>query len=500
MKQKECISSLDINLFIYREGLFDFKLSEIYDAFSFLSYIFEKATSSYIRMSRNKLSEFINKNNLKFRNRTHLVFKYIEVSEDYYFDLTNPNNNYSKGYKVKFKCICDILPYVGSSRLIKNKKVKVKFYPYKGFLYKTKKEIKERFKLTRKQLDKVGKIEYYSLFENPLSDKGYEDFGIFHTKVPKFEYSHKVNCNYDLLKDVADWVYNTYMENGEVIEEEYESLYLPFMQIYKNKEIFKERSNYIRGDFGRLFSKVFAFEGIIAQHYSKRFRSLIFDGQYEYDMNTAVASILLQHVSKLDLNDNYIFIEAYIEDKNFFRNKIIELGFSEKVAKQYFTSLFFGADVLKPKPFSKILKSFTREELDKIIEDDSVQSLVSEVIELFNSIKNHYKKHYRVDNKYVITNEIGKTKEFTPNEFNTKGIPFIYQGIEAKLLDSVIECFSHNCLMFDAFISEEVINPYELEEIGYEETGYKVSWSVEKIEYDKDFFFMVESLRNKNSI
>ena len=55
-------------------------------------------------------------------------------------------------------------------------------------------------------------------------------------------------------------------------------------------------------------------------------------------------------------------------------------------------------------------------------------------------------------------------------------IPFIYQGIEAKILDMIREKMSVNLLLFDAFISEESVDVNFLRVVCYDNTGYYVNW------------------------
>ena len=55
-------------------------------------------------------------------------------------------------------------------------------------------------------------------------------------------------------------------------------------------------------------------------------------------------------------------------------------------------------------------------------------------------------------------------------------IPFIYQGIEAKILDVIRERMSVNLLLFDAFISEESVDGNFLRVLCYDNTGYYVNW------------------------
>ena len=55
-------------------------------------------------------------------------------------------------------------------------------------------------------------------------------------------------------------------------------------------------------------------------------------------------------------------------------------------------------------------------------------------------------------------------------------IPFIYQGIEAKILDVIRERMSVNLLLFDAFISEESVDVNFLRVMCYDNTGYRVNW------------------------
>jgi hypothetical protein len=61
--------------------------------------------------------------------------------------------------------------------------------------------------------------------------------------------------------------------------------------------------------------------------------------------------------------------------------------------------------------------------------------------------------------------------------YESKIIPFIYQGIEAFILDKIKTKYDSCLLLFDSFLSKESYDVNEISEYIFQETGYKTIWS-----------------------
>ncbi len=435
----------------------------------------KKGNIGFIQIPYLEVSKFFNRGSSGVKNRSLTIFKLIEINEQYHFNVENPKDNYTKGYKIKDEIFFNILKYNMSKNycIVSKDKYKVKRYIHNEVSYNSKKEIQELYKMSRKELDQVELKEYYSLISEPIRETKIPDNLPFNIN---FSYMHTVVYDKETITEYFEDM-KAKLFRGELTEEEngltrWLGLNLTILEM--NPYI-----GYQRGNFGRLFNQSQHLKYAVLQNSPKSIRKIMFKGQFEYDINTSVASILLQHQDKIGLSGYYPYIKSYIEDKQFYRDKLLDMGFDEKSAKQYFTSLFFGVDVENLGMKSKLRSSFSQDELDEILRDDSNHGLVVECLELYNNIKNHYKEDGLTEIGYKIKNEQGCTLSFPKKDwkkFETKVVPHIYQGIESVIIDAVLQICDVNLILFDAFITLDSIDLDFLSNHCYDNTGYYVKF------------------------
>ena len=470
----ESFTLIDVDKFIYKYSLEGLAKKELYSTISFLTRLLFQALkgNGYLRIPIAEINSYFSLSSKGYKEKTLAIYQFIDVDENYHFNLLYPQDNISKGYRLKYEFFMEILDQLILPEYLKvtKEKILVKRYLHQNNLYKTKKEIKEKFNMKRKELDSLQMVEYYSLFTEPINRKK-KDIELKTNE--RFDAMHYVIWNEEYMNEQYLKLRAEYNGNGDL---EMETT-ITWLGITKKVLERNPQLGYTRSKFGRLFNRTQGFGYASLQNASKAMRKIIFQGQYEYDIATSVASILTQHLTKINIDKYYPYIESYISDKDFYRNKIIELGFEEKQAKQYLTSLFFGIDVENLHSQSKLYKAFSKEELDTILLDESIKELVAECLDLNETLQEYYKRQCKFDGEWIIRNELGNTLRFTEwKKFKSKVISFIYQGIEAKILDVIRERMSVNLLLFDAFISEESVDVNFLRVLCYDNTGYYVNW------------------------
>lgn len=471
----ESSTIIDVDRFIYKYSLAGLPKKEMYSTISFITRLLFQYLKggNYVHIPIREIDTYFSLSSKGYKDKTLAVYNFIDVNENYHFNLLYPQDNISKGYKLKYDFFMEILDnlLLHEPLQVHKEKILIKRYLHNNDLYKTKKEIKDKFNMKRKELDSLQEVNYYSLFTEPLHKKYIDNTTLQPNE--RFDVTHYVTWSKEFVTEYYTNLRNSYEPNGDI---EKETL-ITWLGLTKKVLEHNPMLGYTRGKFGRLFNKTSGLAFASLQNASKDVRKIIFNGQYEYDISTSVASILTQHLEKLNINKYYPYIEAYISDKDFYRNKIMSLGFDLKQAKQYLTSLFFGIDMENLHSQSKLYKAFSKEELATILSEESIQELVAECLDLNDTLQAYYKKQCKFDKEWFIKNALGASLRFTDwNKFKGKVIPFIYQGIEAKILDTIRECVSVNLLLFDAFISEEDIDLEFLKNIGYSNTGYYVNW------------------------
>lgn len=446
-------------------------------------YLYKQGKDIYKSIPSDIIYSIINRKSDTFSDRTHIFFKMVDVDDFYKFNQYDNLDNKCKSYKLNERFRLEIMSRYISDKVFsyENRECKVNGFIFDEKIYNTKKDILSINKISRRNMEKIKidkeqylglmtreyrfnesiKNDYTNLPHNPLDMRFYA-----YNHEPTIEYRVLLNGFEDVIKKVKD--------NEVLSDKEKDTLHLAgTCKILQN---FKKLV-YNRDGFGRLYNISLSTIFVNLQQLPKKMRSHIFQGQYEYDMSTAVATLLTQYSYNIGDNRCYTYIDAYIRDKNFFRNKIVDLGFSIEEAKTYFTSLFFGANVIDTHFKSRLLDTFTKEQLEELYEIDSISSLVTECYELFEYIKNYHKPTQAIKN-FEMINSVGMKYKFrNERDYDSKIVPFIYQGIEASIIDVIKEKYKVSLLIFDGFISPTKLDLNELQNYVLEKTGYEITFS-----------------------
>ena len=246
----------------------------------------------------------------------------------------------------------------------------------------------------------------------------------------------------------------------------------------------------------RLYSSKRLNFGVNFQSIKSNLRKIIFQGQYDYDINAGAPTLLYQFIKQKYTSENIElqYLESYIKNRKILRKRCAEILAEknkskdtkefEKQTKETFTALLYGSNVLSPK--SKLSMNYSNR---KYLYDnfDEFRDLVEDVKLLF--------KYYK---EYIEKLKIESTKEdfieiekgiFIETKKNDNGkivnkkensiISEIYFYLESKILKLVYENYKEDIslLIHDGFICRKYLELEELQNLVKEKLGYEVKYS-----------------------
>ena len=246
----------------------------------------------------------------------------------------------------------------------------------------------------------------------------------------------------------------------------------------------------------RLYSSKRLNFGVNFQSIKSNLRKIIFQGQYDYDINAGAPTLLYQFIKQKYTSENIElqYLESYIKNRKILRKRCAEILAEknkskdtkefEKQTKETFTALLYGSNVLSPK--SKLSMNYSNR---KYLYDnfDEFRDLVEDVKLLF--------KYYK---EYIEKLKIESTKEdfieiekgiFIETKKNDNGkivnkkensiISEIYFYLESKILKLVYENYKEDIslLIHDGFVCRKYLELEELQNLVKEKLGYEVKYS-----------------------
>ena len=398
----------NINLPLIRGLLIDNKcpLSEVDSVLVFLSDLLSGKFHQH-RLDDNAFSismgDFLSyMTKYKYQKRKHFIFSIIYPSTNFLFNQTDSATNYTIGWVLE-----------------------------EDFLLL----LNNEYRLDNHTKYHIGRNKLYNEADKPL------DY---------LDYTHKANYS---LEGTQKLFYEL---------SERDELNIPTQVILSN--ILKSANTklgYHRSDSGRLVSK---YGSAFGQNIKKRFRNYIFEGQYEYDIESAAPNILSQLYTKI-FGEVLHQVDLFCNNTDLFRNSLVNIGISEKVAKRFFTMLFFGAGK------KSIKELFSDSEWEVISNIDEIASLIDSIQVLFNRLSGYYKKLGK-DSGFF---NIHTSKISTVDTTRSKLVGGVYLAYESLVLDVIIEDINISLLLFDAFISQDSIDTKVLEDRIYATTGFKLN-------------------------
>ena len=229
------------------------------------------------------------------------------------------------------------------------------------------------------------------------------------------------------------------------------------------------------------------------QGINKELRQLLFTSYHDYDIQTSAPTILYQlyqHNCSVKAKE-LSYLEAYIKDKNKFRNSLSgliekytstkERPKSIKLAKQIFTAILFGARVFSSKSSLQLpndLKSHMKK-------NELINGLMNDITTLYRDMGSYYKKH-RIKighNAFTVTNPFGRPFQ-VQGKWNIRVVlSNIYQSIERYILDTVIKKYDKSIVLkiHDGFISSTKLDIKELETYIKSSTSFNIKYEYSPI-------------------
>jgi hypothetical protein len=402
-------------------------------------------------------------------------------SFDYFFESIKDSkvcNSFTEktfAYRLRYEFIIELYSYGMSSRTryYTREKFKTKIgyiNPNNNNKYSTKKDLMQGENLTRTELSK--NINKYSYEIKELA----QGTAITPSNRPRMSYRHKFTYNQENVKNLIKRV--TDGETDLMYSTDFIILFnLDFK--YNNGNHFL---NYERKDGGRLVN--FGGEKYIGiQNLEKSIREQVFEGYYEIDIENSAPTILYQTGEKYHKTHDFPKIKYYIDNKEKCRQEIVDLGFSYKEAKEFYLAIFFGANLgIYGVHTNSWANDYGVDKIQYILQNTpSAYDIYDECKKLFSylkkSIQNKFLKKDK-NGKDILYNSRGNKSAKYMSKWNTnKAIMHYYFGIESQILDLITKNYSHDLLLYDAFITKEDVNLDELSLLIEQELGYKVKFS-----------------------
>ena len=266
--------------------------------------------------------------------------------------------------------------------------------------------------------------------------------------------------------------YNNKLENNLI----YAKLLLDELETRDGIDVFVEKREL--KDTGREYAIGKGKRKVTLQGAPKEVRHAVLGHCYKYDMKAA-SFALMQSVAALadQQKGTATFstpsIRHYVSKRDVVRKQIaLLLGIDEKLVKEVFTSIGFGAKPVA-NPFNAVGKLLNKDQIEKLKSIESFSSVYAEIEQINKLVDETYTGDFVFLNKtYTNTyTHCGKTKE----KSRAKKLAWIYQVTEAFALRSFIELVHafeencgltptdvmmtvHDCVYFKSPIASDVLN------------------------------------------
>lgn len=443
------------------------------------SFISHKDFKGFVSIHSNL---YINKcNTLRFFRKIKNFDKVFDCLGD-----SNLCNNYSEitfGYRLKPEIFKEVetLPRFKRKRLYKKDSFK-NVIKYKGEdkLYDTVKDLIIGENITQREYEKNKEryiTEIKEIFSLPTNVE-------FPKKTSYYDYKHNFEVNWDKVEELRDLYLSDKIDYNTITQTD-------MIQVFKLREL--KRLNlplevkYLRKSGGRL-NNIYQEGNCCFQSVSKEARKYVFKGFWSYDIEVSAPTVL-QALCQKYLGYKMKVVQDYIDNKEKYRQDLVNLGLTYKEAKQFFVSIFFGASLNENFYLynsSVLNKTFGVTKIRQIMDGSKI------VVELYSELSSFIKKFgkYLKENKVSVNkngkkalyNSRGAGKEVDLNKWNNpKSLLFYYFGVESQILDCVIKKYQHSLLLFDGFISKEDIDTAEMSALVKKELGFDIKFSKEVI-------------------
>lgn len=503
MFNQEFYSNIDFNKLIATEDIFQEDIKQTYPVCYLINlylnnsfkqhktYSSTNVSLDFVSIKRDTLRNILGRRILERLKKKHLFYKVFEVDNNYKFNKSNVSeidkeDSFTKAYKLKNSFILKLL--INKLSLDSNvlysytKFKKQKHYLINGKSFSNRSEVLKNKIITRKEFD-MNKHKYLEYYNSLIYKKPKEiTFSDIETEEVKVDYYTNLTIDTKkVLKKVEDLdidFINTLTEH-QALE------YFKMAMLLKQNESSEKKMYYKRHESGRLVGVKIPNISVNFQTLPKWQREIIFEGKYEYDLSNAVITLFMNLYKQLNGDKKLINILKYMNNKDLYRNILINLGFSEKLAKQYFITILYGKDlsnnIEESYKHTDWMQEINQELFFKALEDERIEKLLQELDYLKEYLVNYYKSNASISKgRYTIRNANNRYKTFTKFEIEKnkgKVLAHLFFGLESLIMDYIKEYFNINLLIYDGFITDEDIDLEFLNLLIEQELGYKVKFS-----------------------
>jgi hypothetical protein len=227
---------------------------------------------------------------------------------------------------------------------------------------------------------------------------------------------------------------------------------------------------------------------------SSKLRKIIFQGNYDYDIQAGAPTLLYQYLKKVSKEEVHLeYLAKYIKDREPIRKLCAEkLAKNQndykkkyKEIKETITACLYGGDVTSS--FSKI--KLPRKERELLLNEvEEFKNLTNDIENLFKYYEKHIQHEFINKGEKIIKMPNGnielfdKTEDEKLKQRNLKSVvTSIYFSLESQILELMYQTYKEDILLLihDGFIAKIDIETLELEKLVETNLGYKVR-------YDKD--------------
>ena len=221
---------------------------------------------------------------------------------------------------------------------------------------------------------------------------------------------------------------------------------------------------------------------ISLQNMPRQLRTIVFQGHYDYDVESCHYALFAQMASRHAFDTPVI--DQLVANKQAFRLKIaLSLGISVATVKKVLISLIYGSP-LSPSLYCSLAHSLGKPTAEAFCNLEDIQSLHSEISVGSKIIVEGYKQNSR--RMGSITNDIGRSCVISQYS-KASLLSHLLQGAEAQILSSIGKRWGHLIilLMHDGFVTKKRLKTDMLREHVFKETGWNVEFSEALISISK---------------
>lgn len=235
---------------------------------------------------------------------------------------------------------------------------------------------------------------------------------------------------------------------------------------------------YIQSKAGRLYAK-----GINLQTAKGTIKEVALDGLWEYDFENCHYSIFHQLTERAGIECPHI--KDYLKRKTTIRKQIAkEVQISEESAKECLIAIMYGArDSLWHE--NAIPRTVGEEAAKRLSNNPLFKHIYAEI----QSGRKAILEWWQNTGRTTYMNAMGK--RIKKEETDEKILAHLIQGIEAKMLNIVLDLYSERILLLqhDGFAADEQLDKKRITKKINEDTGFDMKLSEEKIQVGEEIIF-----------